>query len=482
MKKNKVLVLGLDGVEPKLFKWAKENKLPNIAKLLNSGAYGNLKSTMPPLSAIAWPSFYTGTNPGKHGVFGAQQITSEGFKVVSFKSVSGKSLWKIMTENDKKVIVIAVPITYPPENVNGILISGMDTPSEEANFTYPKDLKEELKRAGYRIFVNRSSYSRPETLYKEAVELMWKKADIALKLMKENEWDFFMLVLNETDVVAHFLPERTFDCYKEADKIVGKFLAEIDKKTSIILMSDHGNIPFQGSIHLHALLRQRVKEDKNFAGKIATLAGLLLVKAGRARIRYRSKAVDRIAKLIGRILAKTKVTEIKYRAKNTHISDSTIYVLDKSMKEQVFNTLCEFSEQYGFEVFKREDIYSGKFVDKAPDFVVFSEKYIPCPGYAKKTIVGPPKRPGWHTLFGIVTVSGIDIRNIEIDGTQIVDLAPTILHLMGLPVPEEMDGRVLQEIFAEDSEAYKRPIRYQRTSEREKIRAKILKLKMQRPL
>lgn len=482
MKKTKVLVLGLDGVEPKLFKWAKENKLPNIAKLLNSGAHGNLKSTMPPLSAIAWPSFYTGTNPGKHGVFDTQQLTSEGFKAVSFKSVSGKSLWKIMTENGKKVIVIAVPITYPPENVNGILISGMDAPGEEANFTYPKDLKEELKRAGYRIFVNRSAYSCPETLYKEAVELMWKKADIALKLLKENEWDFFMLVLNETDVVAHFLPERTFDCYKEADKIVGKFLAEIDKKTNIILMSDHGNIPFQGSIHLNVLLKHQGKKDKKIADKIVKLIDLLLLKAVAIKNKFRNKVLDKFAKLISRLLLRTKVQEIRYRSKNIHISGSTIYVLDKSMKEQVFNTLCEFSKQYGFEVFKREDIYSGKFVDKAPDFVVFSEKYILCPGYAKKTIVGPPKRPGWHTLFGIVIVSGIDIRNIEIDGTQIVDLAPTILHLMGLPVPEEMDGRVLQEIFAEDSEAYKRPIRYQRTSEREKIRAKILKLKMQRPL
>jgi len=481
-KGSKVLVLGLDGVGPQVFKWAKENQLLNIARIIKAGAYSSLRSTMPPLSPLAWPSFYTGTNPGKHGVLNFQVLTDKGFEIATFKSVAEKSLWRIMSEHGKKVIIVSVPITYPPEVVNGILISGMDAPNEEADFTYPKNLKEELKKEGYQIFVNRLLYSYPDVLIKEAKEVMWKKAEVALKLMRENDWDFFMLVLNETDVIAHFLPGKFLEFCKEADEIVGRFLAEIDKDTNVILMSDHGNIPFQGSINLNVLLKQQIKQDESLADRSIRRFNLLLTKAGAAKIRYRSKIVDRIAKLISRFLSKTRVTEIKYQGKDIHILGNGVYVFNKSMKEQVYNTLQEYSKKYDFKVFKREGIYSGKFVNSAPDFIVHSEKYIPSSGYDQKTIISPPKRPGWHSLFGILAVSGADVKNTEIKEAQIVDLAPTILHLMGLPVPREMDGRVLQEIFKEGSEAYKRPIRYQQIGEKEKIKAKIAMLKTSKRL
>ena len=449
----KVLLIGLDGVGPQLLKWAKENKLPNTAKLINAGAYGKLKSTMPPLSFPAWPSFYTGMNPGKHGVFDSLQLTNEGFKTVSFKSVTGKSLWRIMSEDGKKVIVMAVPMTYPPETVNGILISGMDTPSEKVNFTYPNNLKEKLEKEGYRIYVNRKLYQYPEALFKEAIELMWKKGEIAIKLMKDNDWDFCMLALNETDVVAHFLPEKVFECYREADKIMGKFIAEIDKETNIVLMSDHGNIPFQGSLYLSSILQQEIKQEVRTRDKITRLLSLLLSKARIEGMRYNDK-------------------------KGVYCTGGgAVYVFDKAIKEQVFNKLYEFSKQYDFKIYKREEIYFGEFLDKAPDFVIFSEKYIPQSGYSPKAIVGPPKRPGWHSLYGIIAISGKDIQNTEVKNTEITDLAPTILHLMGLPIPREMDGRVLKEIFNKESELYKKPISYQEVGEEAKVKRKIKELK-----
>jgi len=481
-KSRKVLVLGLDGVGPQVFKWAGENQLPNIAKITGAGAYGSLRSTMPPLSQPAWPSFYTGTNPGKHRVFNSQILTDKGFEIATFKSVVGKSLWRLMSEQGKKVIVVSVPITYPPEAVNGILISGMDAPSEEVDFTYPENLKEELKRESYRIFVNRHSYSYPDALIKEAKAVMWKKAEIALKLMRENDWDFFMLVVNETDVIAHFLPGKILESCKEADEIVGRFLAEIDEDTSVILMSDHGNMPFQGSINLNVLLKQQIKQGDNLADKSILRFNLLMAKAEAAKIRYRSKIVDRIARLIGRFLSKTRVTEIKYRGKDIHILGNGVYVFNKAMKEQVYNTLQEYSKEYDFEVFRREEIYSGEFIGSAPDFVVHSEKYIPSSGYNQKAIISPPKRPGWHSLLGILAVAGEDVNKTEIKEAQIVDLAPTILHLMGLPIPREMDGRVLREIFRENSEVYKRPIRYQQIGEAERIKARLAMLKASKRL
>ncbi|GAG67317.1 unnamed protein product [marine sediment metagenome] len=146
-KDRKVFAFGIDGATFDLISpWCRQGKLPNMSKLLGEAASGILQSTPEPNSAQAWSSFMTGLNPGNHGVyyFLQRKESSYDFEFTNAASRDGKTLWKIASELGKKCIVINVPLTYPPEEINGIMISGMDAPGTNSEFTYPQGIYDEL--------------------------------------------------------------------------------------------------------------------------------------------------------------------------------------------------------------------------------------------------------------------------------------------------------------------------------------------------
>ena len=147
MKENrKVVVIGLDGATFDLIKpWVDDEKLPNIGNLMKKGVWGNLKSVIPTLSAPAWVSFMTGKNPGKHGIFDFVVYSDSSYlseeeqpSIVSSHSFKDKTIWDILSPYGKRVGVMNVPITYPPREVNGFLISDFMTPPSAEVFTYPE--------------------------------------------------------------------------------------------------------------------------------------------------------------------------------------------------------------------------------------------------------------------------------------------------------------------------------------------------------
>ena len=132
---KKVVIIGLDGATFSLIlPWVKEGKLPVLAKLIQDGAWGNLKSTIPTHTAPAWTSFMTGKNPGKHGIYHFLYHTGDNYDIRFANDLRrrGKSLWKILSELDKKVCVFNVPMTYPPEEVSGLMISGLTASTSRA--------------------------------------------------------------------------------------------------------------------------------------------------------------------------------------------------------------------------------------------------------------------------------------------------------------------------------------------------------------
>jgi len=132
--KKKVLVMGLDGASLPLIKsWASEGKLPNFKKILENGANGGLRSVIPPYTPPAWTSFMTGKNPGKHGILA---FTRKNGSLVNALHRDGKTLWRVLSDHGKQVVVINVPMTFPVERVNGVLISGYMSPLDDL-YTYP---------------------------------------------------------------------------------------------------------------------------------------------------------------------------------------------------------------------------------------------------------------------------------------------------------------------------------------------------------
>ena len=165
---NKVVLIGLDGADFKIIDYLiSRGRLPYISRLVQNGSRATLQSLIHPVSASAWVSLYTGKNPGKHGVvdFVRRKKGTYDLEPINRGCVTEKPIWSILTECGKRVCIFNVPVTYPPDVVNGIIVSGMDSPSINKDFTYPVDLKKELLRRfpaydfdkSVNFFVNRTS-------------------------------------------------------------------------------------------------------------------------------------------------------------------------------------------------------------------------------------------------------------------------------------------------------------------------------------
>ena len=173
--KRRVFILGWDGATFDLIKpWVAKGHLPTIARLMEAGSHGPLASTQPPMTFPAWSSFMTGKNPGKHGLFDFIEPVAEGqgFRFTNATSRQSETLWGCLSRHGRKVGVLNVPMTYPPEPVNGYLISGLDTPDERSPFLHPQGLREELatNKIEYRIDIQhlgnmRTDRQRDERLH-----------------------------------------------------------------------------------------------------------------------------------------------------------------------------------------------------------------------------------------------------------------------------------------------------------------------------
>src|SRR5205085_6322680 len=205
---SRVFIVGWDGATFDLIEpWVAEGKLPNIARLMKRGVHGRLRSTLPPMTFPAWSSFMTGKNPGKHGIF---DFTRQKPGKYELEFVNGglrraPSFWNILSRAGRKVISISVPCTYPPEPVNGIMISGFDGPGQvgtsevDARGMHPPELHQEIKEklGGHPIgafIANEINDGRPSAGLDRMLDAVRRKAATAKYLMQNKPWDCMMIL------------------------------------------------------------------------------------------------------------------------------------------------------------------------------------------------------------------------------------------------------------------------------------------------
>ena len=251
---EKTVLLGIDGATPELMeKWMDQGKLPNFQKIKKNGAWGKLKSTTPPFSAPAWTSIVTGCNPGKHGIYGFERTETLDQHLISSSYRKVPAIWNYLTDISLKSIIINVLGTYPPEKINGTIITGLLTPSHDSNFTYPEKIKERLTVNDLgeydleQLWLDDFSRSRmkkrnPQKFINNINNQMMSRFQVGLNLMKETDFDFTMIVFRGTDTAQHYL----FDdehllllCYQKVDELVGKIIDNFPNATFLIV-SDHG--------------------------------------------------------------------------------------------------------------------------------------------------------------------------------------------------------------------------------------------------
>jgi predicted AlkP superfamily phosphohydrolase/phosphomutase len=265
-----IAIIGLDGATWDLAGPCLEaGEMPVLAALMQGGAHGVLRSTIPPVTFPAWSSFMTGTNPGKHGIFDFTRRVPGTYEVAFVGSRDRRmpTMWKLLSDAGRRVAVIGVPTTYPPEPVNGIMVGGFDSPVTtgiDGSFVHPRELYAEMTAAvgPYSITDFQELTIGPgwhaDALPKilAAVE---RKRDLARWVLRRERWDCFMMLFGEADTASHhfwmfadprsprFDAERARelgralrDVYRRLDAALGAILAELPADATVLVASDHG--------------------------------------------------------------------------------------------------------------------------------------------------------------------------------------------------------------------------------------------------
>lgn len=474
--KRKVLVIGLDGATfAILMPWIEQGKLPTLAKIKNNGVYGNLKSTIPPISSPAWPSFFTGNNPGKHGIFGFQNCNKKTMeaKINLGSEVKGKKLWEILSEEGKKVIVMNVTMTYPPEKVNGVLISG--ALSYEIS-VYPEKLKPWLEEQGYLVEGKGWMNTKKKEFLKDLYATTDKRVEVAIKLMdKEPDWNFFMLLISGTDRIQHYLwkdmaeknsryGDALLNYYQHVDQLLGKLIKKAGRDTTIIILSDHGFGRLKKRVHIDNWLEKEGYIKVELTPK-NILVRIQLYLSGILKITKISELTRQIILFSGRKSSQLKPEKLEINFKRTKAFtcgyyDGQIYLNPNLSEEEYKKTRNELIKKLsqlkdssnGKKVFKKiyrkEEVYQGPYLDEAPDIVFLpADEYWVVGGFNYPFLFENTQREtGRHKLNGIFLASGKKIKKgIKIKKANLMDVAPTILKIFNISA-KEMDGKIL-EIF-----------------------------------
>jgi predicted AlkP superfamily phosphohydrolase/phosphomutase len=520
---GKVLVIGLDGVTFDLVDpWVRMGKLPNLARLMEEGVSGNLRSTTPPLSPPAWASFMTGKNPGKHGIFDFVKRSSGGntFQAANGSCLQARPFWSILSGGGRRVGVVNIPMTYPPIEVNGFLISGMDSPKIDQAYTFPESLSSEIQHKFGEYVVDCKTSGRGSTSVAQFTEqyvqnlhhMIENRGAVASYLLAKYRPDFFMVTFIATDRIQHAFGKLldqdhlageasgaarednpVLGVYERVDQQVGRLLGLLDDKWTVIIMSDHGASRYTKVFNLSYWLflegLLNISPQKRLgsllsnyhrvrAGVLSRLKGVPPERRNIVSESWFFRSIDwprtkaysfgafggTFVNLRGREPNGIVEPGDEYEALCERVRGALLSVKDPETGEKVINA-----------VYHSKEIYRGDCVAEAPDLLVETEEpyFIrnSLRHYETQLVYDAGKygrrqleHTGKHHPNGILIAAGPQVRKgTRVDGARIVDLAPTILYLQGIPVPTDMDGQVLTSLFKPEWLATK-PVQYSEAS------------------
>ena len=494
---KRILIIGLDGATFDVFRpLMAEGYLPCLKRLVGDGASGLLRSTTPPITPAAWTTFLTGVQPGTHGIIDFERYDVDTNKLIFNSSQSVhhlRNLWNLLGEHGLKVGSINVPMTFPARKVNGFLISGFETPDTDSDFVYPPELRAELL-SRWPDPISKTKWRRKAfgdtQLFRDNVDYMSNSfhqgAAMTRWLGDKYGWDVLMVVMKLVDNLQHkawkYIDPRWSDAdpvrrdivraaFGEMDKAVADLVEYArEKDAAVMLVSDHGHGSLEAKVQPNLLLRRW--------GYLTTRGGLS--RAG-TRVRHlwdRSRGRNRRFARAGSIEHDLALDFSRTRACVMHAGMAGFLYLNLLGRqptgivppgeyEQLRNELCDrflSAEcrartpegrlvQMFTEVHKPEELWGCSRENQPwlPDLLLTPHESF---AVVRKIRGRDPVRwlpyrrlEGTHRADGIFIAHGNGIVHSTSVRAQIGDCTPTVLAMLGLPVPNDMEGRVLNEIF-----------------------------------
>jgi predicted AlkP superfamily phosphohydrolase/phosphomutase len=510
---QRAVLLGIDGATFDLLgPWMEAGHLPHLQRLSQEGVCGELESTRPPTTAPAWVACVTGVNPGKHGVFDFREspLKDPRRPLISSRSVRAPALWQILSHHGQQVGLLNVPVSYPPDPVDGFVVAGMMSPGPASDYTYPRALRGELDARGYVIDVEIQKYdvqaeADANRFLDDVLAAMQVRAEVLFHLMDDRPWQFLMAVFVAADRIQHLfwktladpesefyrgpeaerLRSRILTVYRAMDAVVGELLARVDASGQIALfvVSDHGFgstkawfnanrwLQDQGWLHLkpRSALRKRFFYELMQANDSRMAKALLPESLGRSirrRVRSgRSVFKTDLDQCVDWARTRAFFASIPAQGFYIHVKRNGIGTVEpgaeyQELRQQLRDRLLKVSDPRSGErivdrVWFREEVYDGPYTHLAPDVLFVARDYA----YLGRELLGTRGvvetsmnwANGFHRMNGIFLAYGPHMgRGVRAQGATMVDVAPTLLHSLGLPVPGNMDGRVLADVFASD--------------------------------
>jgi predicted AlkP superfamily phosphohydrolase/phosphomutase len=454
----KTLVIGLDCAAPEIL--LAEERLPNIRRLMAGGCYGRLESVIPPITVPAWMSMVTSQDPGSLGVYGFRNRSDNSYGGLSFAtslSITAPAIWDYLGREGQRVILVGVPPMYPPRKVNGISIGCFLTPDTVKNeFTYPTRVKADLQKlvGEYPVDVKGFRTENKEWLKEQIYDMTRKHFEVIRHLMTNEPWDYFQFVEIGLDRMHHgfwkfhdvkhrqHVPGNPYesvvrDYYLYLDEEIGKTLALVDDDTIVLVASDHGAQSLDGGFAVNEWLYRE---------------GLLALKEHPSKPTPFS--VDNVD------WSKTKVWSeggyyarvffnVQGREPSGTIPPAEYEAFRRDMTARFEAIEDDRGRRMRTRVFRPEEIYKSV-KNVAPDLIVYFDdlwwRSIGAIGYeslhVQENDTGPDECN--HAQFGVFVLNapGLGVKG-EVQGMHILDVAPTLMDLLGRPIPATMQGRSL---------------------------------------
>jgi len=485
--------------------------LPHLKRLMDQGVSGTLGSVFPPLSPVAWTSVMTGKNSGKHGVFEFLEYSHNPLhgRVNSSRAIKTDLVWEIAGRHGKKSVAGGVPMSYPHRQAPGFYLGDFLSPANAPGFASDPQIFADLEKevGPYQPWSSSVHDGGNEAqVLKDLTAFLDQHLKAVRFLMDRCEWDLFMFDLMATDRIQHelwhvwdrshrlasgrdlsTLAQGCVDFWKRLDQGIGEIEQALPADSALLLMSDHGFGPIEWYVNFNVWLLERgdlalqdslyVKQKHWFYKRGVTpewFYGLMAKfgMAGQRVSRFRGKQtgmLDRLAE--SAFLSRRHIDWSKTRAYSQGNFGQIFLNLKgrqpqgcvepedaRALLDELKGALLEIphpetGEPLVERVCERDDLYSGPHAHLAPDLTVVLRDWryrtIGLHDFTTNKVISPAFGPtGDHRMEGMIVASGAPFRpGAKPEGAALLDIAPTVLHLLGVPVPEDMDGRVLTEIL-----------------------------------
>jgi len=463
-KTPKVLVIGLDCAEPSLMFDRWRDDLPTFRKLMAGGAYGPLTSAIPCITVPAWSSMLSGKDPGVLGFYGFRNRKDRSYEAMTIATgaaVKEKRVWDYLGEAGKQSIVVGVPQTYPVKPMNGHLISSFLTPSTQKQYTHPNELRYEIDRIlegrEYDVDVRNFRTDDKDNLLQQIYEMTEKRFKVLNYLIREKPWDFFMVVEMGVDRIHHgfwkfhdpdhrlFVPGNKFEhaikeYYQYLDREIAGLLEAVDDDTVVLVVSDHGAKRMDGGFCINQWLHQEgylVLKEQPPTNQLVLFEDL--------EVDWANTTAWGAGGYYGRLWL-----NVQGREPQGLIPPAEV----ENVRNEIAQKLAMLTDPDGKPLntvsYKPEEIYCEVRNIPSDLIIYFGNLHWRSVGslghpniFTFENDTGPDDAN--HAQDGLIIYFDPrqNLGGKQLSGLQLMDIAPTILDLLGQAVPEDMQGKVI---------------------------------------